>query len=56
VAVVTGVASGIGQAIAYVFASNGNMVLATDLDEAGLRATISTIRGGGVMLKGFKST
>jgi len=48
VAVVTGAASGIGQAIAYVFSSNGGRLLATDLEEAELRVSVSTIGGGGV--------
>jgi len=55
VAVVTGAASGIGQAIAYVFASNGGRVLATDLDGEGLRTTVSTIRGWGCDAQGLQA-
>jgi NAD(P)-dependent dehydrogenase (short-subunit alcohol dehydrogenase family) len=43
VALVTGAASGIGEAIAYAFASNGGRVFATDIDEAGVRNTASII-------------
>jgi len=38
-AVVTGAASGIGQAIALLFASEGATVYAFDIDEAGLKET-----------------
>ncbi|WP_123537227.1 SDR family oxidoreductase [Halosimplex salinum] len=41
VAVVTGAASGIGQATALALAANGLSVAATDVDEEGLRETVA---------------
>jgi len=47
VAVVTGGASGIGQAAAQVFAAAGASVVAGDLDEAGAEATVMAITDAG---------
>lgn len=41
VALVTGAASGIGQATALLFAAQGANVVAADIDEAGLAATVA---------------
>jgi NAD(P)-dependent dehydrogenase (short-subunit alcohol dehydrogenase family) len=46
-AVVTGAASGIGRATALLFAEEGASVLAADLDERGLDATVQGIEAGG---------
>lgn len=43
VAVVTGAASGIGRSIVYVFAALGGRVVAADINEDGLRATVNEI-------------
>ncbi len=44
VVIVTGAGSGIGRATALAFAANGLTVAGTDLDEAGLDETISTVK------------
>jgi 2-keto-3-deoxy-L-fuconate dehydrogenase len=46
-ALVTGAASGIGRAIALLFAESGAMIWVVDRDEAGARATTETIRSRG---------
>jgi len=45
VAVVTGAASGIGEATAYALAVNGLTVVGLDVDEEGLEATAETVAG-----------
>jgi NAD(P)-dependent dehydrogenase (short-subunit alcohol dehydrogenase family) len=47
VAVVTGAGSGIGEAIAVLFARQGARVVALDVDEAGVRRTVAAIHGAG---------
>lgn len=47
VAIVTGGASGIGQALASELAAQGTRVVVGDLDEAGAQSTASTIRDAG---------
>jgi NAD(P)-dependent dehydrogenase (short-subunit alcohol dehydrogenase family) len=47
VAIVTGGASGIGEALASELAANGVRVVVGDLDEAGAQATAATIRSAG---------
>ena len=46
-AIVTGAASGIGAAIAAELAARGAVVIASDLDGAGLDAVVDAIRGAG---------
>jgi NAD(P)-dependent dehydrogenase (short-subunit alcohol dehydrogenase family) len=51
VAAITGAASGIGQATALLFAREGAKVVVADVDEAGGRKTVDTIREqGGIAL------
>jgi len=47
VSLITGAGSGIGQAIALLFAKQGARVWAIDRDEAGGRATVAKIRAAG---------
>jgi NAD(P)-dependent dehydrogenase (short-subunit alcohol dehydrogenase family) len=47
VAVVTGAGSGIGAAIATLFARQGALLAVLDLDEAAARATVEAIRAAG---------
>jgi NAD(P)-dependent dehydrogenase (short-subunit alcohol dehydrogenase family) len=47
VAVVTGAGSGIGRAIAALFARQGARVVALDIDEAAARETAAGVRDGG---------
>ena len=47
VALVTGAGSGIGRATALLFAAEGAMVGAVDLDEAGVKAAVEEISGQG---------
>jgi 2-keto-3-deoxy-L-fuconate dehydrogenase len=44
-AIVTGAASGIGRASAFLFASEGASIALIDRDAAGLQETLATIRG-----------
>ena len=53
VAVITGGGSGIGEAIASVFARQGAHVVALDLDEDAARRTIDTIRSAGGVADAF---
>ena len=43
IAIVTGAAGGIGEAIAHMFAANGATIVAVDLNEAGVAATAGEI-------------
>lgn len=47
IAIVTGAASGIGRATAIKFAAEGAKVVAADINEDGLHATVSAIREAG---------
>lgn len=47
IAIVTGAASGIGRATAVLLAQEGAKVMATDLDEAGLKETLDLIKKAG---------
>ena len=47
VVIISGAANGIGQAISRRFAEEGAWVLVTDIDEAGGKQTVATIRDGG---------
>lgn len=45
--IVTGAASGIGRSAALLFAANGALVTAADVDERGLQATVAEITSAG---------
>ena len=47
VAVVTGAASGIGRATAWLLAAQGESVVIGDIDSVGARGTVSAIEGRG---------
>jgi 3-oxoacyl-[acyl-carrier protein] reductase len=47
VAVLTGVASGIGKATALILAANGATIVGGDIDDAGAEATVKEIAGDG---------
>jgi len=47
VAVLTGVASGIGKATALMLAANGATIVGGDIDEGGAEATVKEIVGDG---------
>jgi len=51
VAVVTGAARGIGQAVAATLTSRGAIVVATDLDEGALSATARVVRDRGLVVQ-----
>jgi len=53
VAVVTGAGSGMGRATAFLLADEGAKVAATDVDEAGLRATVESMTGAGAEATGW---
>ncbi len=53
VAVVTGAASGIGEAIAQLLAASGAKVLVADLNEAGARSVAESITAKGGVAKGI---
>src|SRR5262245_7606100 len=55
VAIVTGAGSGIGQAIAILFAAQGGRVVASDLNESGGRATVERIEKAGGQAVFFKA-
>lgn len=46
-AIVTGAGSGIGRAVARLLAANGAAVLATDINEAGVKAVVDEIHAAG---------
>jgi NAD(P)-dependent dehydrogenase (short-subunit alcohol dehydrogenase family) len=52
-AVVTGAGSGIGQAIAQVFARQGAMVAAVDINEGAVRQTVASIDAAGHRAQAF---
>jgi NAD(P)-dependent dehydrogenase (short-subunit alcohol dehydrogenase family) len=54
VALITGAGSGIGRATAGLFAARGGAVLAADLNEAGVRATVASIRAAGGKAEGCR--
>ena len=56
VAIITGAASGFGQATALQFASEGARVVVVDLDEPRGTATVEEIGGGGRLVVGDVST
>ncbi|MDX1383558.1 MAG: SDR family NAD(P)-dependent oxidoreductase [Thermoanaerobaculia bacterium] len=53
VALVTGAASGMGRATAYVFADEGAKVAATDVNAEGLAETVATIEEAGGTVRGW---
>jgi NAD(P)-dependent dehydrogenase (short-subunit alcohol dehydrogenase family) len=53
VALITGVASGIGRATAAIIAAEGGMVAGVDVDKAKLDAVVDTLRAGGGRALGF---
>lgn len=55
VAIVTGAASGIGHAIALLFAAEGARVVVSDVDEKGGQNTVSEIRSAGGEAVFFKA-
>jgi len=54
-ALVTGAGSGIGRSIAEVFAREGAAVVVADIDEAGGRATVDSVRSAGGQVAGAPS-
>lgn len=53
VAIVTGAASGMGRATAYLFADEGAVVAAVDINEEGLKETCANIEAAGGKVKGY---
>jgi 3-oxoacyl-[acyl-carrier protein] reductase len=53
VAIVTGAAKGIGQAIAWEFAAEGGSVVVADIDEKGAKATAAQIESSGAKAVAF---
>jgi 3-oxoacyl-[acyl-carrier protein] reductase len=53
-ALVTGAASGIGEAIAELFAAAGARVALADVDDAGVEATAARIRASGAEARAFR--
>ncbi len=51
---VTGAASGMGRATAHLFAQEGAMVAATDINETGLRQVVDEIRAAGGTVEGWR--
>ena len=47
VSIITGAASGMGQAAAVIFAKEGSMVVAADINEEGLKRTEAQVRDAG---------
>jgi len=55
VAVVTGAASGIGRAIAELFAELGGSVIASDVNAEGLASLVEELRGRGYSAEGYRA-
>lgn len=53
VAIITGAASGMGQAEAILFAEEGAKVIACDVNETGLNETIAQIKEAGFEVEGY---
>src|SRR6202171_5365452 len=53
-ALVTGAASGMGRATAHLFAQEGAMVAATDINEAGLGTVVEEIKAAGGTVEGWR--
>src|SRR6202171_2311543 len=51
---VTGAASGMGRATAHLFAQEGAMVAATDINEAGVRTVVDEIKAAGGTVEGWR--
>jgi 3-oxoacyl-[acyl-carrier protein] reductase len=51
---VTGAASGMGRATAHLFAQEGALVAATDINDAGLHAVIEEIKAAGGQAQGWR--
>jgi len=55
IALVTGGASGIGRAVAQLFAQEGATVIVADVDEAGAEETLRRVQSGGVQANFFRA-
>src|ERR1700732_3601524 len=51
---VTGAASGMGRATAHLFAQEGALVAATDINEPGLRQVVDEIKTAGGTVEGWR--